>query len=54
MNDPDDRFPSSSVTLSMLISESVYRLVVIIERSIRWFAKHVYRPYLLLFRVLIG
>ena len=54
MNDPDDRFPSSSVTLSMLISESVYRLVCIVERSIRWFAKHVYRPYLFLFRALIG
>lgn len=54
MNDPEDRFPSSTVTIAMLISESVYRLVVIVERSIRWFAKHIYRPYLFLIRTLIG
>ena len=53
MEDPDDRFPNSSVTLSMLISESVYRLVVIVERLILWFIKNLYRPYLFLFRCLV-
>lgn len=53
MNDPDDRFPSSTVSLSMLVSESVYRLVVIVERLIRWFGKNIYRPYWFLFRCLI-
>lgn len=38
MKEPDDQ-PTSSVTLSMLISESVYKLVVIVERLIRWFNK---------------
>jgi len=53
VNDPHDRLPRSSLTLSMLTSESVYRLVVIVERLIRWFVRNVYRPYLFLFRCLI-
>jgi len=36
---PDKEYSNSSVTYSMLISESVYRLVVVIERLIRWFSK---------------
>jgi len=51
---PDNRFPTSSVTISMLISETVYKMVVGIERIIRWFIKSVFRPYLFLFRCLIG
>ena len=46
MNVPDKQFPSSSVTLSMLISESVYKVVVGIERIIRWVTKAVLRPCL--------
>jgi len=36
MKKPDEQ-PRSSLTLSMLISESVYKLVVVIERLLRWF-----------------
>lgn len=52
MRIPDKQYPTSSVTYSMLISEAVYRMVVGIERIIRWFAKTVLRPYLFLFRCL--
>ena len=44
MNDPDNKPPTSSVTYSLMISESVYRLVVVVERIIRWFIKSVIRP----------
>ena len=53
MEDPEDRFPSSTVTLSMLISESVYKLICLIERVIRWTARHVVRPHWFLFRCLV-
>lgn len=39
MNVPNKRFPSSSVTFSMLISETVYKVVVSIEGIIRWVTK---------------
>jgi hypothetical protein len=53
VDDPDNRFPSSSVSISMLISESVYRLVVAVERAYRWFMKAVFRPARLLLWCLI-
>ena len=53
MDDPKNQLSSSSVTISMLISESVYKLIVVIERIIRWFNKAVLRPYLFLFRCLV-
>lgn len=46
---PGNQFPSSSVTYSMLVSESVYKLVVVIERTLRWATRTVFRPALLLF-----
>ena len=46
----EDRFPSSSVTISMLISESTYRLITAIERIIRWINVAVIRPCRLHFR----
>jgi len=46
---PDNQIPTSSVTYSMLISESVYKVVVGIERIIRWFTKAVLRPCLFLY-----
>ena len=48
MKHPDNEPSTSSVTYSMLISESVYRLVVAIERCLRWFAKHILPPVMLL------
>ena len=53
MEDPEDRFPNSTVTLSMLISESVYRLVTMIEHLIRWFER-VTRPHRFVLRILLG
>lgn len=50
---PDKQIPSSSVTIAMLISETVYKIIVIIERIIRWFIRAILRPYLFLFRCLI-
>ncbi|HEY5738095.1 MAG TPA: hypothetical protein VIW27_00145 [Gammaproteobacteria bacterium] len=38
---PEKECPKPSVTYSLLISESVYKLVVAIERLIRWFCKAV-------------
>ena len=52
MNAPGKQIPSSSVTFSMLISESVYKLVVGIERIIRWLSKAVFKPCLAQFRCL--
>ena len=46
----EDRFPSSTVTISMLISESTYKLITAIERIIRWFNVAVIRPCRLHFR----
>ncbi len=46
----EDRFPSSTVTLSMLISELTYKLITAIERIIRWFNVAVIRPCRLHFR----
>ncbi len=48
----DEEMPSSSVTYSMLISESVYKLVVIVERLIRWFDRAVLRPAMVYYRFL--
>ena len=48
----DDELPSSSVTYSMLISESIYKLVVVAERLIRWINRHVLRPGLVYYRFL--
>lgn len=33
MNTPINHMPSSSVTLSMLISEGVYRLIAVVEQA---------------------
>ena len=52
MKDPEDRFPTSTVTLSMLISESVYRLITLIERAIRW-TERATRPHRFLARILL-
>ena len=54
MNEPNNRIPSSSVTISMLTSESVYKLITAIERIFRWLNRSVIRPYLFLFRCLLG
>ena len=51
---PDDIPHGSCLTLSMLISESVYRLICLVERSYRWFRKVFLRPYLFLLRLLLG
>ena len=53
VNVPNKQFPSSSVTFSMLISEEVYKLVLGIERVIRWVTKSVLRPCLAQFRCLL-
>lgn len=53
MEDPEDRFPTSRVTLSMLISESVYRLITMIERLIRW-SERATRPHRFLLRIFLG
>lgn len=51
MVDPrDDRLPNPNVTISMLISESTYKLITAIERLIRWFIVAVVRPCRLHFR----
>jgi hypothetical protein len=39
MNSPVNHFPSSTVTISMLISEAVYKAVVGVERIIRLVSK---------------
>lgn len=53
MNRPDRQVPSTSVTFSMLISEAVYKLVIVCERSIRWLDKFVLRPCMLQIRCLL-
>jgi len=52
VNNPDDQRPATSLPLAMLISEAVYRLVVLVERTLRWLVKFVLRPCLLQFRCL--
>lgn len=52
MKDPQEPVPRTALTLSMLISESVYRLVVIVERLIRWSEKAT-RPHRFLCRILL-
>ena len=52
MNLPENQRPASSLPLAMLISEAVYKLVVLVERSLRWLVKFVLRPCLLQFRCL--
>jgi len=41
---PEHQEPTSSVSYAMLISESVYKLVVVIERIIWWVGKTIIRP----------
>lgn len=41
MRAPEKEYQYSPVTCSMLISESVYKMVVAIERLVRWFSKTV-------------
>jgi hypothetical protein len=53
VNGPNNQLPTSSVTYSMLISETVYKVVVGIERIIRWVTKAVIRPCLAQFRCLL-
>ena len=53
MEDPEEPVPRTPLTISMLISESVYRLVVLIERLILWCEKAT-RPHRFLCRILLG
>ena len=53
MNFPEKQRPTSSVTIAMLISETVYKLIVLIERMLRWNMKFVVRPCLLQIRCLL-
>ena len=46
---PDDQYPTSSVSYSMMISESIYKMVVVIERIIWWVSKNIIRPCRILF-----
>ncbi len=41
---PDDPTPRSALTNSMLVSEWVYRLIVLVERSLRLAHRYVFRP----------
>ncbi len=50
MDPREERTPTPSLTLSMLISESTYKLITAIERIIRWFIVAVVRPCRLHFR----
>ena len=50
---PEDEPTHSPLTLSMLISEAVYKLVVIVERALRLLNKFVLRPCLLQLRCLL-
>ena len=52
MREPHKHGPSASLSLAMLISETVYKLVLLVERSLRWLAKFVLRPCLLQLRCL--
>jgi hypothetical protein len=52
VNQPENQRPASSLPLAMLISEAVYKLVVLVERALRLLAKFVLRPCLLQFRCL--
>ena len=52
MNQPENQRPATSLPLAMLISEAVYRLVVLVERTLRWLVKFVLRPCLLQLRCL--
>jgi len=52
VNIPENRQPTSSVTFSMLISETVYKMVVGVERTIGWTSRVVLRPCLLQLRCL--
>ena len=52
VNIRENQQPTSSVTFSMMISETVYKVVVFIERVVRWFATTILRPCLLQLRCL--
>ena len=49
MKIPQEQPPKQSVTLSLLTSEVVYKLITAIERLIRWLNKTVIRPGRLLY-----
>ena len=51
--DPEEKVFHEPLALSMLISESVYRLITTIERLIRWSARAT-RPHRFLLRILLG
>lgn len=54
MQEPDDRPVNSPLTLSMLTSEWVYRLICLVERGLRWLIRAVIRPYYFLLRLVCG
>ncbi len=41
---PDDPIPKTPLTNSMLVSEWVYRLIVLIERGFRLGYRYLFRP----------
>ena len=49
-----ERQPVPTVTYSTMTSEAVYKLITAIERILRWINKNIVRPYLFLFRCLVG
>ncbi len=53
MNQPKEPTHHVPLSISMLISEWVYKLVVLIERTIRWIARYIFRPCLLQVRCLL-
>ena len=52
MNLNEDRQQNAPLPLASLISEAVYKLVVGVERLIRWTARYILKPCLLQFRCL--
>ena len=53
MNQPPRQRPDPTVSIAMLISESVYRLVVLVETLLRWSTRFLFRPCLLQIRCLL-
>jgi hypothetical protein len=49
---PQKQRPTSSVTFSMLVSETVYKLVMLVERILRWMTKFIFHPCILQYRCL--
>lgn len=54
MQEPDDRPVNTPLTLSMLASEWVYRLICLVERALGWLNRSVIRPCCFLLRLLCG